>query len=107
VQRLERDVGGPFDAYENGAVDARRYLPRERGADQRLAVGRSRDSGYTMELPEAIVDAVHAHVADPPAAVLPRDEAARNDERRHRLERAGKQRFATNVRRQLLAEERR
>jgi hypothetical protein len=58
-----------------------------------------------VKLPEAIIDAVHAHLPGAPAAALLRDESVRGDDRRHATEINGKGRVRGQLLPQLLAKE--
>ena len=105
VQRVERDVGRPLDADEDGAIGRGADLARQRRADVGLAIGDRRYRRHVVEAPEAIVDAVDEHLAGAPPALLIGDEALHHDERRHRPEPAREIRMGADRLGQRLAEE--
>ena len=105
VQRVERDVGRPLHADEDGAIGRGADLARQRGADVGLAIRDCRYRRRVVEAPEALVDAVDEHLAGAPPALLIGDEALHHDERRHRPEPGREIRMGADRLGQRLAEE--
>ena len=65
-ERARRDVGGRLQAHQDRVPGGGAELLRERLAHERLAAGAERRRVEALEGPEAVVDAVDAHVAGPP-----------------------------------------
>ena len=105
VQRVERDVGRPLHADEDGAIGRGADLARQRGADVGLAIRDRRNRRRVVEAPEALVDAVDEHLAGAPPALLIGDEALHHHERRHRPEPAREIRMGADRLGHRLAEE--